>query len=302
MRQSAVVLEACLVFAMVLGAEAHPISASEAHASPNPVLAAADEAWRRRDEGRVGAHANGGRISEAVSRYEEAAAVPGAVEPRWKLARALFFEAKFTGRDRGNQRALLEKARDVGEEAIAILRRRASSGRPLAADPPRVAALLSGDRDAAPTYFWTAVAWGEWGLLVPRIRAARSRAATKVRDYSTTVIALDPAFEEGGGYRVLGRLHHRAPRIPGLTGWVSRAEGIRNLRLAVKTAPRNFVNRHFLAEALADGGSAAKSEAIRIEEQLIADPPSPGHLVEDLAIQEEAKKDLAAWGGGTARS
>jgi hypothetical protein len=92
-----------------------------------------------------------------------------------------------------------------------------------------------------------------------------------------------------------------APRIPIVTGWVSRAEGIRNLRLAVKTAPENFVNRHFLAEALAEGGPAAKSEAIRIEEQLIADPPSPDHLVEDIAIQEEAKKDLVAWGGGTAR-
>jgi hypothetical protein len=297
MRQSAVVLGACFVFAVVLGAEAHPIAPSGAHASPNPVLAAADEAWRRRDEGRAGARANGRRISEAVSRYEEAAAVPGAVEPRWKLARALFFEAKFTGRDRKGQRALLEKARDAGEEAIAILRRRAETpGNALAADPQNVAALLSGDRDAAPTYFWTAVAWGEWGLVVPRFRAAKSGVATKVRDYATTVIALDPTFEEGGGYRILGRLHHRAPRIPGLTGWVSRAEGIRNLRLAVKSSPRNFVNRHFLAEALADGGSSAKSEAIRIEKELVADPPSPGHLVEDLAIQEEAKKDLAAWG------
>jgi hypothetical protein len=281
MRQSAVVLEACLVFAMVLGAEAHPISASEAHASPNPVLAAADEAWRRRDEGRVGAHANGGRISEAVSRYEEAAAVSGAVEPRWKLARALFFQAKFTGLDRDRRRALLEKARSVGEEGIALLQRRGS---------------LSRNPDAVATYFWAAVAWGEWAQIVPRARAARAGAASKVRDYASTVIKIDPSFEEGGGYRILGRLHHLAPRIPFVTGWVSRAEGIRNLRLAAKTAPENFVNRHFLAEALADSGSSAKSEAIRIEKELVADSPSPGHLVEDLAIQEEAKRDLAVWG------
>jgi hypothetical protein len=284
MRQSGVVLEACLVFAMVLGAEAHPISASEAHASPNPVLAAADDAWRRRDEGRAGAQANGRRISQAVSRYEEAAAVSGAVEPRWKLARALFFQGKFTGLDQKGQRALLEKARNVGEEGIALVQRRGS---------------VSRNPDAVATYFWAAVAWGEWAQIVPRARAARAGAASKIRDYASTVIQLDPSFEEGGGYRILGRLHHRAPRIPLVTGWVSRAEGIRNLRLAVKTAPENFVNRHFLAEALADGGSSAKSEAIRIERELVADSPSPGHLVEDLAIQEEAKRDLAAW---TARS
>jgi hypothetical protein len=229
-----------------------------------------------------------------------AARVADAVEPRWKLARALFFEAKFTGRDRDDSRALLEKARDAGEEAIAILRRRAEApGRPVSTDPRRVAAALSGERDAAPTYFWAAVAWGEWGLVAPRITAAKKGAAAKVRDYAATVIALDPRFEEGGGYRVLGRLHHRAPRIPGLTGWVSRAEGIRNLRLAVKTAPRNFINRHFLAEALADGDRTAKSEAIQIERELVADAPSPGHLVEDLAIQEEARRDLAAWSAGS---
>jgi hypothetical protein len=295
-RQSAIVFRASFALAVALGAGAQPIAPSAAATSPNPVLAAADDAWARRDERRTGARADRRQISEAVSRYEDAAELPDAVEPRWKLARALFFEARFTGRDRDSQRALLAKARDAGEEAIAILRRRAeAAGRAVPTEPRKVAVALAAERDAAPTYFWTAVAWGEWGLVAPRITAAKKGAATKVRDYASTVIALDAGFEEGGGYRILGRLHHRAPRIPGLTGWVSRVEGIRNLRLAVKTAPRNFVNRHFLAEALGDGGLDAKSEAIRIEKELVADAPSPGHLVEDLAIQEEAKRDLAAW-------
>ena len=80
-----------------------------------------------------------------------------------------------------------------------------------------------------------------------------------------------------------------------MTGWVSRAEALRNLRLAVRTAPRNFVNRHFLAEALADGGAPDRAEAVRIERALVADSPNPAHRVEDVAIQEEARKNLAAW-------
>jgi tetratricopeptide (TPR) repeat protein len=252
---------------------------------PNPVIAAADGAWSRRDEGRVGARARPTRISEAISRYEEAAEVAGDVESRWKLARALFFKAKYTGVDRSAQLALFDRARRVGEEAVANLRRRATSSRGLASDP-----------HAAPTYFWAAVGWGEWALLAGRGAAARTGAARKVRDYSTMVISLDPTFDGGGGYRILGRLHHRAPRVPLVTGWVSRREALRNLRLAVRTAPRNFVNRHFLAEALADGGAAERAEAIRIEKSLIADAPSPGHLVEDVAIQEEARRNLAAWG------
>jgi tetratricopeptide (TPR) repeat protein len=265
---------------------------------PNPVLAAADESWARRDENHVGARASSRQISEAVSGYEKAAEAGENAEARWKLARALFFEAKYTALDRDSQLAHLEKARRAGEEAIAILRRRAeSAGSSLATDAPplRVAAALSDERDAEATYFWTSVAWGEWALRAGRLEAARAGAATKIRDYATTVIALDPEFEEGGGYRILGRLHHRAPRIPYLTGWVSRLEAVRNLRLAVRTAPRNFVNRHFLAEALADGGRAERNEAIQIERELVADAPSPGHLVEDVAIQEEAKRNLLAW-------
>jgi hypothetical protein len=195
------------------------------------------------------------------------------------------------------------KAREAGEQAIALLLQApANRGGALPEDAPpaRVAAALSGERHAAPTYFWTAVAWGEWGLLAGRYQAAKAGAATRVRDYAATVIALDPAFEDAGGYRILGRLHHRAPRIPYVTGWVSRAEAVRNLRLAVKVAPKNFVNRHFLAEALADQAAAAKTEAIRIERGILADAPSPGHLVEDLAIQAEARKNLTAWGRASA--
>lgn len=266
--------------------------------APDPVLAAADRAWLRRDEGRVGARASATRINEAITGYEKAAESPSNVEARWKLARALFFRAKYTGLGLDAQRAVFVRARAAGEEAIALLRQApVSRGSALAADAPpeRVAAALSREPDAAPVYFWAAVAWGEWGLLAGRYQAAKAGAATRVRDYSATVIALDPGFEEGGGYRILGRLHHRAPRLPYVTGWVSRTEAVRNLRLAVNVAPRNFVNRHFLAEALADQGAAGKREAVRIEREILADAPSPGRLVEDLAIQAEARRNLTAW-------
>lgn len=266
----------------------------------DPAIVAADRAWSRRDEDHVGARASPKKISEAIAECEKAAAASENVEPRWKLARALFFKAKLTGLDRDEQLALYERARTAGDQAIAILRRHAP-GEPLprTASPRRIAAALARDRDAAPAYFWTAVAWGEWGLLAGKLRGAKAGAATRIRDAAATVVALDPGFEEGGGYRVLGRLHQRAPRIPYVTGWISRAEGLRNLRLAVRTAPKNFVNRHFLAEALAADGPAVRGEAIRLEKDLVADAPSPGHLVEDLAIQEEAKMNLLAWKAGS---
>jgi hypothetical protein len=42
-------------------------------------------------------------------------------------------------------------------------------------------------------------------------------------------------------------------------------------------------------------GDSGRAAAIRLEKELVEDTPSPTHLVEDLAIQDEARKNLAAW-------
>ncbi len=266
----------------------------------NPLIVEADAHYGRRQEGRVGAAANPREIAQAVAGYDRAAQAPDSAEARWKLARALYFQASYTGQDADSQRAIYEKARRVSEEAVRILERRGKARNAPSMEgrsPAEVATLVGSDRDASPTFFWAAVAWGQFALASGKIQAVRTGAAEKIRDYAETVIAIDPEFEDGGGYRVLGRLHHQAPKIPILTPWVSREKAVENLRRAVAVNGRNLVNRHFLAEALADGNSAERAESIRIEEAVVADAPSPGHLVEELAIQDEARKNLSKWRG-----
>jgi tetratricopeptide (TPR) repeat protein len=266
--------------------------------APNRKIAEGDDHYRDRHEGRTGARADPVPISRAITAYEAAAEERANAEARWKLARALYFRATYTGLDAAGRLEVLDRARRAGDEALASLAERAEGrghaavlGRP----PEEVARALHGDGDAAPSFFWSAVAWGEWALAVGKVKAARTGAATRIRDDAATVIALDPDYEEAGGHRILGRLHHQAPRIPLLTGWVSREEALRHLRAAVRSYPRNFVNRLFLAEALADGGPAGRAEAIRIAREILRDAPSPGHLVEEAKIQMDARRDLAAW-------
>jgi tetratricopeptide (TPR) repeat protein len=262
------------------------------------LIAEADAHYRRRDALRQGMRADPREVGEAISLYEEASRDPEEAEARWKLSRALYFRGRYTGLDRQARKAVFEKSRRISEEAIGILASRARArGVPdlRGLSPSALADAVRRDPDASPTYFWAGVAWGEWALAAGRIEAAKTRAATRIRDYARTVIALDSSFEEGGGYRVLGRLHHQAPRIPLVTGWVSREEALRNLRLAVRTAPHNFVNRHFLAELLAERSAAERAEAIRIERSVLEDAPSPSHMVEALAIQEEARGNLERW-------
>jgi hypothetical protein len=271
--------------------------AGDPASSQNPYVVAGDRAYSRRQDGRVGAVASPRLIAEAIAAYQTAAEAPDNLEARWKLLRALYFKGVYTGLDEESRRAVFAKGRLVSDGAIGILARRAGrSGLELAElDPAARAEALAGKREAAATFFWSAVNWGRWALTVGKLQAARTGAAERIRDDSMTVIALDPQFEEGGGYRLLGRLHDQAPQIPFLTGWVSREEALRNLRLAYSVSRANFVNRHFLAEALARGGPEERAEAVRLEEGLAADSPSPGHLVEDLAIQEQARANLADW-------
>jgi hypothetical protein len=264
----------------------------------NPYVVAADTAYAKRQEGRVGAVASPRRISEAIAAYQTAAEAADNLEAHWKLLRALYFKGAYTGLDLDSRKVVFSKARAASADVMVILARRAGRftvPELLAMEPAARADALAKERDAAPAFFWSAVCWGQWALVVGKLQAVRAGAAERIRDDAATVIALDPQFEEGGGYRVLGRLHDQAPQIPFLTGWVSREEALRNLRLAVSVNKTNFVNRHFLAEALWRGSPEEKTEALQIEEKLLSDSPSPGHLVEDLAIQEQARTNLADW-------
>jgi len=123
----------------------------------------------------------------------------------------------------------------------------------------------------------------------------RQGAASKIRDYSQAVILLDPAYDDGGGYRVLGRLHHQTPAIPFFTGWASRSLALKNLQLAVETGPRNLVGRQFLAEAMWDYEPTRRAEARAILEKILAEMPDPDNLVENRKTQEEAAQLLKDW-------
>src|SRR5205807_2230352 len=46
---------------------------------------------------------------------------PDFVEPRWKLARALYFKASYTDQDADSKKAIFEKARRISDEAITLL-------------------------------------------------------------------------------------------------------------------------------------------------------------------------------------
>ena len=257
-----------------------------------------DVHYLRRAEGRQADVASSIEIDASLEAYSAALRKNrGDADDRWKYLRSTYFKAEYTGLSDEQKAALYERAMPIADEAIAIERdaagrRAARNARTM--EPAELGGALSGDATAGETFFWASVTWGQWALVHGRLQAARQGVAGKIRDAARTTIAIDPKLEDAGGYRVLGRLHCVSPKILFVTGWVDREAGVRYLRKSVEIAPENFVNLFFLAEGLREN-TDRRDEAVEILKKIVGGTARPDHLIEDLRIQADARRDLAVW-------
>ncbi len=250
-------------------------------------IATGDAEYALRAEGASRGTAAPARIEAALVHYRAAvAASPRSTLAEARLLRALFFRATFCPAARAERLALLTEGRSLGEHAIRGLEAA------LASDRGEGLARLRAEAGAIDLYFWTAACWGEWALARGTFAAAREGAAGRIRDLATTVRDLDPSYEQGGGDRILGRLHDQSPRIPFFTGWVSRDAAVLHLERALALGPANSVNRFFLAEALLDHAPARGAEARRLLEACATAPPRPEYAVEDARYAALARARL----------
>jgi len=272
-----------------------------AASEPAPKPADIDRLWALRADGSAGGRALSGPIDLAIEACRASlAAEPDSLEVRWRLMRAVYFKGEHVAGDNAAKRSAFDEGRTIAEQALAILRREAGreARQDLAkATPVELVPWVKGDAAAVPSFLWAAVDWGKWALAFGKTAAVRQGAASKIRDYAQAVILLDPAYDSGGGYRVLGRLHHQTPAIPFFTGWASRSLALKNLRLAVETGPGNLVGRQFLAEAMWDYEPERRAEARAMLEKILTEVPAPDNLVEDRKTQEEAAQLLKDWAG-----
>lgn len=253
------------------------------------LLAEGDAHYARRAEGAVGARAHPGEVDQALARYRAAvAAEPASNLARARLVQAVFFRTSFCDGSNDERRRLLTEARDVANEGV----RRLEGGLGDRTGTARLDALRRTEH-AVELHFWAAVAWGQWGLASGKLAAVRRGVARRVRDLGQVVVDLDPSYERGGGYRILGRLHDQCPRIPFLTGWVSHDRALQYLRQALAFDPASTVDQVFLAEAILDHDGDRRDEALRLLRACAGATPRPGLQVEDAFYIERAQRILA---------
>jgi len=281
--------------ALTLAAGALWASSRPATAGVADSITTGDEAWIRRSEGHQGARAAAAPVQQAIDAYTTAlAAAPDNLEARWKLLRALYFRGEFVLYDNDARLELFARGReiaDVGRHQIE--EHHAMPDDSLAMKPQEVVAAIGKDTPAAEIYFWSSTHWGLWGRYRGKIAAARQGVAAKIRKFAEIVILLDENIENAGGHRVLGRLNAEAPKIPLITGWISRDRALSELRRALEIAPHDLLTQFFLAEALLEFRPQKEQEALDMLHAIVKSEPDPEWLVEETKTIEDAKALLA---------
>jgi tetratricopeptide (TPR) repeat protein len=263
-------------------------------------LGRGDSAWARRAEGEREGRPLPGPIREAVRSYESVlSADPESLEARWKLLRALHFAGDFAAPEEEELRRIFDRAREVSDKGLELLAEGAGSRVRLEELDPeevrgRLAAADVSPRDVARLYFWSAINWGAWSRNAGLLSAVQQGVANRIHRYTLMTIALEPDYDEGAAFRLLGRLHGELPRVPFVSGWVAREESISLLERAYAMAPGNPGNRLLLALALLELAPERRSEALELLKQVQELTPRPSMRIEDLAMRRQARERLAA--------
>lgn len=190
-------------------------------------------------------------------------------EASWKLMRAYYFKGKYTTDDSELKKKIYDQGKDLGK--ISLKEFPESPGINL----------------------FSAIVWGVWGEEYGIFKAARKGVAGKIKKLCEKVIEVDPNFDEAGGYRVLGRVYFKAPKIPLILGWPSKKKAVEILEKSYEIAPHNLNTRQFLAEALYS--QKQKERAIELMKGILAEDKVVEGIVEDAVIKNEVKETLAKW-------
>jgi hypothetical protein len=170
-------------------------------------------------------------VKEAIAVLDELQqASPDSYDVLWRRARA-YYGAGDDTKQNSEKLRLFDQAMQSGKKAVAV------------------------KPDGVEGHYWLGVGSGGYGEARGMFKAMSL--VGNIRKEMETVIKLDPSYENGGGYLVLGRLDYE---LPGIMGG-SKKRAIQSYEQGLKVAPSNLLMKVYLAESYidADRKSEAKS-------------------------------------------
>ncbi|UCF84467.1 MAG: tetratricopeptide repeat protein [Desulfobacteraceae bacterium] len=216
--------------------------------------------------------ADNNNIDKAIVLYKKVVETTSGSQKQeaiWKLIRAYHFKGYYATSDSETKKKIYDLGKDIGPVGLKEF------------------------SESVGIHLWVAIIWGVWGEEYGIFQAARQGVAKKMRYHCEKVIELDEYFDEAAGYRIFGRLHYKAPKIPFILGWPSNDEAIKLFEKAYRIAPQNLFTKQYLAEALYKKGQ--KERAIGLMKQILKADRIVEGVAEDAVIKNKVAATLKKW-------
>jgi tetratricopeptide (TPR) repeat protein len=186
---------------------------------------------------------------------------PDSYDFHWKFSRACWFYGSFFLSSNEDKKAAFGNGKEAGIRAISL-------------NPAGVEG-----------YFWYAVNLGEWGQANGIMNSLEQVKPMKKALEKSVVI--NPNYDNGGGYRVLGRLYFKAPSVISVG---DNKKSIEYLKKALAKDTTHKLTILFLAETLMDEGEY--KEALSYLEQAANAPIVSHRETEEKSWLRDIKKNI----------
>jgi len=223
--------------------------------------------YSKRQDGSKGTLASTENIDKAIEQFSAALLSPNSEkDAALYLLKSYYYKAEFAVQNRNEKKKIFNEGKALGEKYIEKY------------------------PNSAEFRYWYLVNLGSWAQVYGILTAAREGVSDLMKTHSEKIIELDPEYQNGGGYFMLGAVHFKSPYIPFLLSWPDNDDAIKYLQLSVDTGNAEMNQKNYLAQALSKDGRDKKARALL--EEVLNTEPSTATLVEDLDDIEEARQLL----------
>ena len=223
--------------------------------------------YSKRQDGSKGTLASTENIDKAIKQFSSALLSPESEkDAALYLLKSYYYKAEFAVQDKEEKKNIFNEGKALGEKYIKKY------------------------PTSAEFRYWYLVNLGSWAQVYGILTAAREGVSDLMKTHSEKIIELDPEYQNGGGYFMLGAVHFKSPYIPFLLSWPDNDDAIKYLQLSVDTGNAEMNQKNFLAQALSKDGRDKKARALL--EEVLNTEPNTTTLVEDLDDIEEARQLL----------
>ncbi len=222
------------------------------------------EYYNRRHENCIEDRAEPLYITKAISFFENCLSDQKTKEAAsLYLLKSYYFKAKFTESDKEKKKEILKKGKGLGQD------------------------LIEKYPESVDYIYWYLINLGSWAEVYGVLSAAREGVADKMRTYSKKIIEINPNYEDGAGYFLLGAVHYKSPYIPFILSWPSNSDAIKWLELAYNTGESKIAQAVYLAMAYEKDGE--QNKAIELLDKVMSLSPSPEFFASDWEWIKKAK-------------